>query len=83
MGVEFIRHEYNIPFVAHPDDAFWVVNAAEQGEMFGFEMEHVKAPDSFFQMDEELKFGNTSLQILHVPGHSPGHVSFYSENNNI
>lgn len=83
MGVEFIRHEYNIPFVAHPDDAFWVVNAAEQGEMFGFEMEQVKAPDSYFQMDEELKFGNTSFQILHVPGHSPGHVAFYSHDEKV
>src|SRR5690554_2351654 len=33
LGVEFIRNSYNIPFVAHPDDAFWIANSAEQGEM--------------------------------------------------
>lgn len=79
LGVEFIRNTYNIPFVAHPDDAFWIANSAEQGEMFGIDMEHVKAPDSYFQENGKLEFGNSSFQIIHVPGHSPGHVVFYSD----
>jgi hydroxyacylglutathione hydrolase len=83
MGVEFLREEYKIPFRAHTDDAFWVEKAIAQGEMFGFEMEPVREPDSFFKENELLKFGNTELQIIHVPGHSPGHVVFYSERENI
>ncbi len=83
MGVEFIRNEYRIPFKAHSDDAFWISNAIEQGKLFGFNMEQVKAPDSFFQENEELKFGNTCFKIIHVPGHSPGHVVFYSEEANV
>lgn len=79
MGVEFIRGQYKIPFYAHPDDAFWVEQAVFQGKMFGFEMKPVQAPDYFFQENEPLKFGNTEFQIIHVPGHSPGHVVFYSE----
>lgn len=83
MGVEFIRNEYEIPFITHPDDAFWIVNAIEQGQLFGYEMDTVKAPDSFFQKDEELKFGNTSFEVIHIPGHSPGHVVFYSKDANV
>jgi glyoxylase-like metal-dependent hydrolase (beta-lactamase superfamily II) len=79
MGVEFVRNQFNIPFYAHPDDAFWVKQAIFQGKMFGFEMEPVQAPEHFFQENEPLKFGNTELEIIHVPGHSPGHVVFYSE----
>jgi hydroxyacylglutathione hydrolase len=79
MGVEFIRTEYNIPFIIHPEDEFWIDNAVEQGQMFGFDMEPLNAPDSFFTESENLNFGNTSFQIIHVPGHSPGHVVFYSE----
>jgi len=78
MGVEFIRQEYNIPFVAHPDDAFWVKKAIDQGKMFGFDMKPVNPPDSFFSENEKLKFGNTEFDIIHIPGHSPGHVVFYS-----
>lgn len=83
MGVEFIRQEYNIPFVAHPDDAFWVKKAIDQGKMFGFDMKPVNPPDSFFSENEKLKFGNTEFDIIHVPGHSPGHVVFYSEKEKI
>ncbi|MFW5755189.1 MAG: MBL fold metallo-hydrolase [Tangfeifania sp.] len=83
MGVEFIREEFNIPFLAHPDDAFWVKKAIDQGKMFGFDMKPVNSPDSFFSEDEKLKFGNTEFDIIHVPGHSPGHVVFYSEKEKI
>jgi hydroxyacylglutathione hydrolase len=79
MGVEFLRNEYGIPFLAHREDAFWVENAVEQGEMFGFSIEPVNMPNSFFTVREPLKFGNSVLQIMHIPGHSPGHVVFYSE----
>jgi len=79
MGVEFLRNEYDIPFLAHPEDAIWVENAVEQGEMFGFRIEPVNMPDSFLTVDEPLKFGNSVLQVMHIPGHSPGHVVFYSE----
>ncbi|MFW6259710.1 MAG: MBL fold metallo-hydrolase, partial [Tangfeifania sp.] len=83
MGVEFIREEYKIPFVAHPDDAFWIKKAIDQGKMFGFDMKPVSSPDSFFSENEKLKFGNTEFDIIHVPGHSPGHVVFYSEKEKI
>ena len=79
MGVEFVRNEFNIPFFAHPDDAFWIEKAIDQGKMFGFEMEPVAAADAFLVENEFVEFGNTKLKIIHVPGHSPGHVVFYSE----
>lgn len=83
MGVEFVRNEYNIPFLAHADDAFWVERAVEQGEMFGFNMKPVKPVDSFLKENEFVEFGNTKMKIIHVPGHAPGHVVFYSEKDKI
>ncbi len=79
MGVEFIRNEFNIPFYAHADDSFWVEKAIDQGKMFGFAMTPVKQPDSYLVENEYVTFGNSKLKIIHVPGHSPGHVVFYSE----
>jgi hydroxyacylglutathione hydrolase len=83
MGVEFLRKEYGIPFYTHPDDAFWVEKAIDQAHMFGFEMEPVQPPDAFFRENEQVKFGNSSLEIIHIPGHAPGHVVFYSEAGNL
>lgn len=78
MGVEFVRNEFGIPFAAHRDDAFWVEKVVDQGRMFGFELNPVNPIDSFLAETETVKFGTTELQVIHVPGHSPGHVCFYN-----
>lgn len=83
MGVEFIRNTYNIPFIVHAGDAFWVDKAVEQGAMFGFEMSPVGQPDSFFKAGKPLMLGDSSLEVIQVPGHSPGHVVFYSKTDGI
>jgi len=77
MGVEFARKTYNIPFYAHPEDAFWIERAESQGEMFSIKMSAVQAADQFLNEGDVVKFGNTSMEVIHVPGHSPGHVVFY------
>lgn len=77
MGVGFVRKEFGIPFYAHPDDNFWVEKAVEQARMFGFEMPPVEPADGFFNDNDQVCFGNSVLEIIHVPGHSPGHVAFY------
>lgn len=83
MGVEFVRNTFQIPFQAHADDAFWVSRATEQGQMFGFKLGPVSPVDQFLVENEYLEFGNSRLKIIHVPGHSPGHVVFYSETDKI
>lgn len=82
MGVEFVRNEFKIPFHAHADDKFWTEKAIDQAQMFGFEMKPVKPIDKYFQEGEKKKFGNSELEIIHIPGHSPGHVVFYNSKNN-
>lgn len=83
MGVEFVRNEFKVPFYIHSGDLFWVEKAVSQGEMFGFEMNPVAPPDGFLAENEFVEFGNTRLKIIHIPGHSPGHVVFYSEKDKI
>ncbi len=83
MGVEFVRNEFNIPFHAHAEDAFWIDKAEEQGELFAVDMKKVAPADYHFVENETVKFGNTEMKIIHVPGHSPGHVVFYDEKNGV
>lgn len=83
MGVDFIRDEYKIPFWAHADDAFWVDRAVDQGKMYNFDMTPVKPIDAFIEEGQTIKFGNSKLEVIHVPGHAPGHVVFYSKNDGV
>lgn len=82
MGVEFVRNEYNIPFQAHKEDAFWVDIATEQSQRFGIEMNSVSPVNDFLTENVPVKFGKSELEIIHVPGHAPGHVVFYSKEDN-
>ncbi len=82
MGVEFIRREYKVPFYAHRDDAFLVEQAASQATMFGMEMSPVQPIDHFLSESEPVCFGQSQLEIIHVPGHAPGHVVLYSKTDN-
>jgi len=83
LGVDFIRNEYGIPFYAHSGDNFWVEKAKEQGRMFGFNIEEVQPIDHFLQEGDIIQFGNTELEVIHVPGHSPGHLVFYNRKESI
>ncbi|WP_167613030.1 MBL fold metallo-hydrolase [Maribellus sediminis] len=80
MGVEFIRKEYNVPFYGHAEDAFLIERSMSQAQMFGMEMGTVGPLDHLLNEGETIQFGNSELEIIHVPGHSPGHLVFYSPN---
>ena len=49
-----------------------------QGEIWGFDIQPV--PSSDFLLDEQhpLTFGESTLQVLVTPGHSPGGLTFYA-----
>jgi len=36
-----------------------------------------REPDRFLEDEEILDFGKTRVQVLHTPGHCPGHLSFH------
>jgi glyoxylase-like metal-dependent hydrolase (beta-lactamase superfamily II) len=78
MGVGELRKEYDLKFFCHPDDVFLIERASVQAEMFGYRMESPGAPDGFLREGDPVRFGNSALEVFHVPGHSPGHVVFYS-----
>lgn len=78
IGVEYIRKKYQVPFCAHHADLFWVQGLVEKGRSFGFNFNPVNDPDCFINETDTINFGNSELMIFHVPGHSPGHLVFYS-----
>jgi hydroxyacylglutathione hydrolase len=59
-------------------DAFWIEQLPEQSRMFGFP-EHCAAftPDRWLEDGDTVTFGKVTLEVLHTPGHTPGHVCFF------
>jgi hydroxyacylglutathione hydrolase len=81
MGIEFLRKKFSIPFECHAGDALWLKWASDQSILFGIKMAGVSPADGFISEANPVRFGDSTLQVLEVPGHSPGHVVFYSAEN--
>lgn len=80
VGVKAITEEYNIPFHLHEGDNFLLATSIDSAEIFGFSLNENPMPDKNINDGDTIKFGNSSLQTIHVPGHSPGSLVYYSEN---
>ena len=77
LGVEHLKQRYGIPFALSSKDRFLVDNAATSGSVFGVKIGAMPSTDIDLEQLDEIRFGNTRLQILRTPGHTPGHVAFY------
>lgn len=61
----------------HQDDQFWIDLLPEQGSMYGISPAEVFAPQRWFVGGDTVRFGEVELEVLHCPGHTPGHVVFF------
>jgi len=78
LGNAYIASTYKPEIIAHKSDEFLINNAQKHGIVFGFNVEQPLLPDSYIDENSEIKFGNSTMQVFHVPGHSPGSVALYS-----
>lgn len=60
----------------HIADKFWLDQLPMQGQMFGFPEIPPFAPQRWLTHQDTVTFGTQELQVLHTPGHTPGHVVF-------
>lgn len=77
LGVEHLRERYGIPFALSGKDRFLVENARTSGEVFGVKIGAMPEIDIDLDTLEEVRFGETTLRVIPVPGHTPGHVALY------
>lgn len=59
------------------EDAFWLQKLPDQAEMFGFPPTAAFLPDRWLHDGEHVMVGTLALEVIHCPGHTPGHVVFY------
>ncbi|AWH89930.1 MBL fold metallo-hydrolase [Limnobaculum parvum] len=75
-----MARRYTVPIVGpHKDDAFLLETLLEQSARFGLEHCTPFVPDRWLDEGDIVKFGHVELQVRHTPGHTPGHVIFFSE----
>lgn len=65
----------------HKDDAFWLNILPQQGQMMGFPPVPILHPERWLQEGDRVMVGAEELEVLHCPGHTPGHIVFVNRAN--
>src|ERR1035437_5780383 len=80
FGNKFLYNTYGIKPEAEKEDEYLLDNVINQARSFGFTVdEEAQTLGGYITENQEIKFGNSSFIALHVPGHSPGSLAFYSK----
>ena len=63
--------------------AIWLNARPQQARTFGFPDVLPFEPEKWLNEGDEITFGKEKLNVLHCPGHTPGHVVFVNQKDKI
>lgn len=79
IGDQWVSDKYGVPVSAHPEDAPLGLVFAQQAQRFGMKgIDRKVVIDHKLHDGDKVKIGDDYLEVLHVPGHSPGSIALYS-----
>lgn len=79
LGVNFLLEKYNIDFYASKEDEYLFDFLLFSAELYGLKINKTPQINHYISEKDTIKFGNSELKILEVPGHTKGHLAFYTQ----
>ena len=77
-GTLELARKLGLPIIGpQAEDAFWLDMLPEQARMFGFPPAEAFRPDQWLSDGDVVELGALRLDVIHCPGHTPGHVVFF------
>ena len=74
-----LAEDYQLPIHGpHPEDQFWIDGLPQAADMYQFPPAKPFQPTRWLHDGDTVTLGAHTLQVRHCPGHTPGHVVFYS-----
>lgn len=77
LGNYFAKDRFKAPLLIHQIEDAQLRAVKNYAPVYGFTNYTPSEPDQFIGESDSIEFGNTSWQILFLPGHAPGHIGFY------
>jgi len=72
-----LAREMGVPIEGpQEDDRFWLEGLNDSAMRFGLEGESFE-PDRWLHDGDRVTVGEVTLDVIHCPGHTPGHVVFH------
>jgi len=79
FGCAWAHSRYGLLPELHRADLPLLKAAPRQGELYGVHCAPAPEPEHFIEPGDTITLGSHELQVLFVPGHAPGHIALYSE----
>lgn len=79
-GTKELAEKLDIPIEGpHEADKFWIDKLPEQCAQYGFPPSYAFTPERWLHDGDTVTVGEETLDVIHCPGHTPGHVVFISK----
>lgn len=76
LGNAFVKKEFGVDLFVHKKDEETLRAVKAYAPSYGFANYQDAEIDQYLEEGTPIKFGETELEVLFVPGHAPGHVAF-------
>lgn len=82
-GAAQLAEALDIPIIGpHKDDQFWIDQLPEQSSRMGFDPAESFRPQQWLNDGDQVTVGELVFDVVHCPGHTPGHVVFINKKAN-
>jgi hydroxyacylglutathione hydrolase len=79
LGNKFVFNQYGLKPQFHEGELAVMQAMPVWAQQSGIRYELSPMPDAYLPETGSISFGNTSLELIFAPGHSPAHLCFYNK----
>ena len=79
FGNKWVYETYGLELFIHRNEEMVLGFAAQSGQMYGVPFENYEGKLHFLNEHDEIELGESKFKVLLTPGHSPGSICFYNE----
>ena len=83
LGNCFVKNTFGVNLKIHKDDLQTLKANEMVAPIYGYPAYESCQADEFLSEGDVVRFGDSKLEVLHVPGHSPGHIALISREEGI
>ncbi len=83
LGNKYLNEKYGAELLIPFDERDLYKNVENIATLFGFANYSHLDENEYLKEKDKIEFGNIKLDVLFLPGHSPGHLAFYFKNDNL
>ncbi|NDU99051.1 MBL fold metallo-hydrolase [Spirosoma terrae] len=76
FGVAYVKRKFGVKAYLHELDMVIYNDVPTRCALYGLRGYEPSEIDAYLKEGDQITFGNTTLDVVFVPGHAPGHVAF-------